>query len=65
MILSFYSSLFLFLIYPLSFILPLPIMSAKIDETITFECEMGNYHTFYPIRCVSSLYQKIEDNFFW
>jgi light-independent protochlorophyllide reductase subunit N len=39
-------------------------MSAKIDETITFECEMGNYHTFFPISCVSWLYQKIEDSFF-
>nr|YP_004891229.1 photochlorophyllide reductase subunit N [Larix decidua]YP_009685286.1 photochlorophyllide reductase subunit N [Larix gmelinii]YP_009685357.1 photochlorophyllide reductase subunit N [Larix cajanderi]AZA05936.1 photochlorophyllide reductase subunit N [Larix kaempferi]AZA06007.1 photochlorophyllide reductase subunit N [Larix gmelinii var. olgensis]BBA66617.1 photochlorophyllide reductase subunit N [Larix gmelinii var. japonica]QDM37052.1 photochlorophyllide reductase subunit N [Larix gmelinii len=39
-------------------------MSAKIDETITFECETGNYHTFCPISCVSWLYQKIEDSFF-
>jgi light-independent protochlorophyllide reductase subunit N len=39
-------------------------MSAKIDETITFECETGNYHTFCPISCVSWLYQKIEDGFF-
>jgi light-independent protochlorophyllide reductase subunit N len=67
LILSFYYSfysLFLFLIYPQPFILPLPIMSVKIDETITFECEMGNYHTFCPISCVSWLYQKIEDIFF-
>jgi light-independent protochlorophyllide reductase subunit N len=39
-------------------------MSAKIDETITFECETGNYHNFCPISCVSWLYQKIEDSFF-
>ena len=39
-------------------------MSTKIDETITFECETGNYHTFCPISCVSWLYQNIEDSFF-
>jgi light-independent protochlorophyllide reductase subunit N len=39
-------------------------MLAKIDETITFECEMSNYHTFSPISYVSWLYQKIEDGFF-
>nr|QYB20797.1 photochlorophyllide reductase subunit N [Callitris pyramidalis] len=39
-------------------------MSVKIDETLTVECETGNYHTFCPISCVSWLYQKIEDSFF-
>jgi light-independent protochlorophyllide reductase subunit N len=33
-------------------------------DTITFECETGNYHTFCPISCVAWLYQKIEDSFF-
>nr|AMN09143.1 photochlorophyllide reductase subunit N [Rotundella rotunda] len=33
-------------------------------ESLTFECETGNYHTFCPISCVSWLYQKIEDSFF-
>lgn len=33
-------------------------------ETLVFECETGNYHTFCPISCVSWLYQKIEDSFF-
>jgi light-independent protochlorophyllide reductase subunit N len=33
-------------------------------ETLKFECETGNYHTFCPISCVSWLYQKIEDSFF-
>lgn len=42
----------------------LPIMSTKIVETITLECETGNYHSFCPISCVSWLYQKIEDSFF-
>ena len=38
---------------------------SKIDpETLTFECESGNYHTFCPISCVAWLYQKIEDSFF-
>nr|ALO21055.1 ChlN subunit of protochlorophyllide reductase [Lobochlamys segnis] len=36
----------------------------KTDESIVFECETGNYHTFCPISCVSWLYQKIEDSFF-
>uniref|UniRef100_UPI0030E11BD5 photochlorophyllide reductase subunit N n=1 Tax=Pteris wallichiana TaxID=265708 RepID=UPI0030E11BD5 len=36
----------------------------KIPETLTFECETGNYHTFCPISCVARLYQKIEDSFF-
>jgi light-independent protochlorophyllide reductase subunit N len=36
----------------------------KKNETFTFECETGNYHTFCPISCVSWLYQKIEDSFF-
>jgi light-independent protochlorophyllide reductase N subunit len=34
------------------------------SETLTFECETGNYHTFCPISCVAWLYQKIEDSFF-
>nr|AYQ94164.1 ChlN subunit of protochlorophyllide reductase [Borodinellopsis texensis] len=34
------------------------------NETLVFECETGNYHTFCPISCVSWLYQKIEDSFF-
>nr|AYC65734.1 Protochlorophyllide reductase subunit N [Udotea sp. TZ0819] len=33
-------------------------------ETLKFECETGNYHTFCPISCVSWLYQKISDSFF-
>ena len=32
--------------------------------SLTFECETGNYHTFFPISCVAWLYQKIEDSFF-
>nr|YP_010589275.1 protochlorophyllide reductase ChlN subunit [Isoetes australis]WAB48034.1 protochlorophyllide reductase ChlN subunit [Isoetes australis] len=39
-------------------------MSVKTSETLTFECETGNYHTFCPISCVAWLYQKIEDSFF-
>jgi light-independent protochlorophyllide reductase subunit N len=39
-------------------------MSETLSETLTFECETGNYHTFCPISCVSWLYQKIEDSFF-
>jgi len=39
-------------------------MSKTLSETLTFECETGNYHTFCPISCVSWLYQKIEDSFF-
>ena len=34
------------------------------DESLNFDCETGNYHTFCPISCVSWLYQKIEDSFF-
>lgn len=34
------------------------------NETLKFECETGNYHTFCPISCVAWLYQKIEDSFF-
>ena len=34
------------------------------SESLVFECETGNYHTFCPISCVSWLYQKIEDSFF-
>ena len=34
------------------------------DDSLTFECETGNYHTFCPISCVAWLYQKIEDSFF-
>jgi light-independent protochlorophyllide reductase subunit N len=33
-------------------------------NTLTLECETGNYHTFCPISCVAWLYQKIEDSFF-
>lgn len=39
-------------------------MAIKISETLIFECETGNYHTFCPISCVAWLYQKIEDSFF-
>ena len=35
------------------------------QQSITFECETGNYHTFCPISCVAWLYQKIEDSFFY
>jgi light-independent protochlorophyllide reductase subunit N len=35
-----------------------------ISNSLTFECETGNYHTFCPISCVAWLYQKIEDSFF-
>ena len=38
--------------------------NAKLNETLTFDCETGNYHTFCPISCVAWLYQKIEDSFF-
>nr|YP_009589712.1 protochlorophyllide reductase ChlN subunit [Selaginella remotifolia]QBL76295.1 protochlorophyllide reductase ChlN subunit [Selaginella remotifolia] len=38
-------------------------MSMKRFETITFERETGNYHTFRPISCVARPYQKIEDSF--
>jgi len=34
------------------------------NNTLTLECETGNYHTFCPISCVAWLYQKIEDSFF-
>ncbi len=33
-------------------------------QSLNFECETGNYHTFCPISCVAWLYQKIEDSFF-
>lgn len=39
-------------------------MTTSFSETLTFECESGNYHTFCPISCVAWLYQKIEDSFF-
>jgi len=39
-------------------------MVIKENETLSFECETGNYHTFCPISCVAWLYQKIEDSFF-
>nr|AYQ94656.1 photochlorophyllide reductase subunit N [Dictyochloris fragrans] len=39
-------------------------MTTSSNETLVFECETGNYHTFCPISCVSWLYQKIEDSFF-
>lgn len=35
-----------------------------VSDTLVFECETGNYHTFCPISCVAWLYQKIEDSFF-
>lgn len=38
--------------------------SSRVPDTLTFECETGNYHTFCPISCVAWLYQKIEDSFF-
>jgi len=38
--------------------------NSKFTETLTFDCETGNYHTFCPISCVAWLYQKIEDSFF-
>lgn len=38
--------------------------SSRTSDTLTFECETGNYHTFCPISCVAWLYQKIEDSFF-
>jgi light-independent protochlorophyllide reductase subunit N len=34
------------------------------SNSLKFECETGNYHTFCPISCVAWLYQKIEDSFF-
>ena len=34
------------------------------SDTLKFECETGNYHTFCPISCVAWLYQKISDSFF-
>ena len=34
------------------------------SNSLNFECETGNYHTFCPIGCVSWLYQKIENSFF-
>lgn len=33
-------------------------------QSLQFECDTGNYHTFCPISCVAWLYQKIEDSFF-
>jgi light-independent protochlorophyllide reductase subunit N len=38
--------------------------SSLASQTLKFECETGNYHTFCPISCVAWLYQKIEDSFF-
>lgn len=38
--------------------------NSKLNTTVTFDCETGNYHTFCPISCVAWLYQKIEDSFF-
>ena len=40
------------------------ITKVKQKNTLHFECETGNYHTFCPISCVAWLYQKIEDSFF-
>ena len=39
-------------------------MSTSLNDSLIFECETGNYHTFCPISCVAWLYQKIEDSFF-
>jgi light-independent protochlorophyllide reductase subunit N len=39
-------------------------MEKEFHDTLAFDCETGNYHTFCPISCVSWLYQKIEDSFF-
>ncbi|MEN9231758.1 MAG: ferredoxin:protochlorophyllide reductase (ATP-dependent) subunit N [Thermostichus sp. DG02_5_bins_236] len=41
-------------------------MVATLDNnnSLNFQCETGNYHTFCPISCVAWLYQKIEDSFF-
>ncbi|EME28456.1 [pt] light-independent protochlorophyllide reductase subunit N [Galdieria sulphuraria] len=39
-------------------------LQTKNNETLVFECETANYHTFCPISCVSWLYQKIQDSFF-
>ena len=39
-------------------------MSIVTKDSLVFECETGNYHTFCPISCVAWLYQKIEDSFF-
>nr|YP_009106505.1 ChlN subunit of protochlorophyllide reductase [Botryococcus braunii]AIT95317.1 ChlN subunit of protochlorophyllide reductase [Botryococcus braunii] len=39
-------------------------METNFNDTLAFDCETGNYHTFCPISCVSWLYQKIEDSFF-
>jgi light-independent protochlorophyllide reductase subunit N len=39
-------------------------LKSSSENTIKFECETGNYHTFCPISCVAWLYQKIEDSFF-
>lgn len=39
-------------------------MPTPFSDTLIFECETGNYHTFCPISCVAWLYQKVEDSFF-
>ncbi len=39
-------------------------MTVAESQSLNFECETGNYHTFCPISCVAWLYQKIEDSFF-
>ena len=39
-------------------------MTVAEPQSLNFECETGNYHTFCPISCVAWLYQKIEDSFF-
>ena len=39
-------------------------MAVNETQTLNFDCETGNYHTFCPISCVAWLYQKIEDSFF-
>jgi light-independent protochlorophyllide reductase subunit N len=38
--------------------------NSNLNETLNFDCETGNYHTFCPISCVAWLYQKIDDSFF-
>lgn len=40
------------------------ILSQNLSESLSFECETANYHSFCPISCVAWLYQKIEDSFF-
>ncbi|MCS6781582.1 MAG: ferredoxin:protochlorophyllide reductase (ATP-dependent) subunit N [Gloeomargarita sp. SKYBB_i_bin120] len=39
-------------------------MTTSSVNTLSFDCETGQYHTFCPISCVAWLYPKIEDSFF-